>query len=210
MSAAGYAATASAIFFALFLLLGYAVSRSASLWRIDAEAVVLRGHATPLAAFLTFSGRGPFLSVLVALMAVALWGFHEPLRVLGMLAVSQVLSQAVIEMLKRRFTRKRPDYWLIGLERGFSHPSGHASTAITFFVTCAAIVLLAPWGRPEKLIVAELLVLWALGIVWSRLALGAHYPTDVAGGMLFGAGWTCAAAAIVLHFDLLQPWRLHV
>lgn len=210
MSAAGYAATASAVFFALFLLLGYAVTRSASLWRIDAEAVVLRGHATPLASFLTFSGRGPFLSVLVVLMAVAFWRFQEPLRVLGALAFSQLLSQAAIEVVKRHFTRKRPDYWLIGLERGFSHPSGHASTAITFFITCAALVLAAPWGHPEKLVVAELLVVWALGIVWSRLALGAHYPTDVAGGMLFGAGWTCAAASLSLHFNILQPWSLHV
>lgn len=209
MSAPAYLTIASALFFALFLWLGHAVTRSASLWRIDAEAVALRGHATPLARFLTFSGRGPFLSVLLALMAVAFWRFAEPLRVLGVLALSQLLSQAVIEALKRHFIRKRPDYWLIGLERGFSHPSGHASTAVTFFISCAALALLSPWPRPEKLVVAELLVLWALGIVWSRLALGAHYPTDVAGGMLFGAAWTCAVAAISLHFTILQPWRLH-
>jgi membrane-associated phospholipid phosphatase len=36
-----------------------------------------------------------------------------------------------------------------------------------------------------------------IGIPWSRLALDAHYATDVIGGLVFGCGWLCATIAIV-------------
>ncbi|MBV9272179.1 MAG: phosphatase PAP2 family protein, partial [Candidatus Eremiobacteraeota bacterium] len=116
-------------------------------------------------------------------------------------AVSQLASQGVLEGFKQLFARHRPDYWLIGLERGFSYPSGHASTAITFFATWAAIVLLSAASRELKIGIAMVLFAWAAGIVWSRLALGAHYLTDVTGGMLFGIAWMCAVAALYIHFN---------
>jgi len=46
-----------------------------------------------------------------------------------------------------------------------------------------------------KVAIVTVLVLWALGIMWSRLALGAHYLSDVFGGALFGTAWLCALFA---------------
>lgn len=202
--------SASALCFALFLTLGHYVARAASLTLVDARAVAMRGQAAPLAAFLTFTGRGPFLTVAFGLAALGFWKLGLPVRVVLAVSCLQLLSQIVIEGFKRGWKRHRPDYWLIGLERGFSYPSGHASTAITFFVTAAAIALLSPFPRPARILVASAFVLWAAGIGWSRLALGAHYPTDVAGGTLFGAAWLCALAALALHFHLTPFARMHV
>jgi hypothetical protein len=37
------------------------------------------------------------------------------------------------------------------------------------------------------------------GIPWSRLALSAHYATDVLGGLLLGAGWLALMTAFLHH-----------
>jgi membrane-associated phospholipid phosphatase len=48
-----------------------------------------------------------------------------------------------------------------------------------------------------KIALVALLAFWIAGIGWSRLALGAHYPTDVIGGTLFGVAWACATWAML-------------
>ncbi len=75
----------------------------------------------------------------------------------------------------------------------FGFPSGHTTAAATF-----AIVLIYIAGR-ERLSGPQRHGLQALAFVvmvlvgWARIVLGAHWPTDVLGGFLLGAG--CAAAA---------------
>jgi len=54
--------------------------------------------------------------------------------------------------------------------------------------------------RPTAATAIVILVICIVGIPWSRLALGAHYLTDVAGGVLFGAGWLCITLALIARF----------
>jgi membrane-associated phospholipid phosphatase len=45
-------------------------------------------------------------------------------------------------------------------------------------------------------------MLWAAGVLWSRLALGAHYVTDLIGGLLLAATTLSVAYAIALAIGL--------
>lgn len=67
-----------------------------------------------------------------------------------------------------------------------SFPSGHSAAVGAFF---GAFSMLAPRLRP-------LFLLGALAIGVSRVVVGAHYPSDVAAGLLLGL-WTAIAAAFV-------------
>jgi membrane-associated phospholipid phosphatase len=100
--------------------------------------------------------------------------------------------------LKLAFHRTRPDAWLHIREVDFSYPSGHSVTAV-FFVGLALLACDAPVPRPLVSTLVALLAVGAIGLPWSRLALGAHYLTDVIGGLLFGLGWLCIVAIALLR-----------
>ncbi|MCJ8056468.1 phosphatase PAP2 family protein [Shinella curvata] len=74
-----------------------------------------------------------------------------------------------------------------------SFPSGHSAAVGAFF---GAFSMLVPRLRP-------LFLLGALVIGLSRIIVGAHYPSDVAAGLLLGL-WTAIATAFVFaHRDWL-------
>lgn len=163
----------------------------------DRHAQRLRAHATRLALLLTLSGRTRALAVLYACAFAVFFAAHLPMRMPAVLGLSQMLSQSVVEVFKRVYRRARPDYWLHRLDTGHSYPSGHAVTAAVSFAGWAVVALESALPEGAKIAIAGALLLWAAGIAWSRLALGAHYFSDVLGGTFFGAAWLCAMAALL-------------
>jgi undecaprenyl-diphosphatase len=168
--------------------------------RIDVEAAALRGGALPAALFFTALGRWPVLIGLGVLAAGIAMSLRTGLSAVAVLLAAQVLSQAASTLLKLGFHRARPDGWLLIRETDLSFPSGHAVTAVVFFVGFALLAWHAPLPRPVAAVLAAALLVCAAGIPWSRLALDAHYLTDVLGGLLCGAAFLFAALAIILRF----------
>ena len=112
------------------------------------------------------------------------------------------IGGAVEQASKFLVGRPRPR----GVNWGF--PSGHVTAAATF-----AVILLYVMTR-ERLSPAARAILTALAIVlvasvgFARVILNAHWPTDVLGGVLLGAG--CAAAGAwwdARHPETTQPAR---
>jgi membrane-associated phospholipid phosphatase len=168
--------------------------------RIDVEAGALRGTAVPAALFFTALGRWPVLIGLgVAAAGVAMF-LRAGLGAVAVLFAAQVVSQLATALAKLGFQRARPEAWLQIRETDLSFPSGHAVSAVVLFVGLALLAWHAPLPRPLAAVLAAALLVCAVGIPWSRLALSAHYLTDVVGGLLFGAAFLCAALAIVLRF----------
>lgn len=182
---------ASLICFFFFALLGVAIIyRPRVLW--DVRAKYFLKQATPAALFFTRTGRSrPLLAGYIAAIIIYMLA-HLNVWVPALMALSQIASQMVVEGFKLVYRRVRPEYFLQRLDKGRSYPSGHATTAVVSYVGWALIVVHSALPHELKWTVAGILIAWGVAIDWSRLALGAHYFSDVFGGTLFGAAWLCA------------------
>jgi membrane-associated phospholipid phosphatase len=192
----------AALCFVLFAGLGVFVTRH-PLSRLDLSAAGLRAGNVSLATMFTVSGYGPALTAVALATIAATFALRLSIKVPLAILVSQVVSQGVVNAVKGLFARARPDAWLYRHEPGFSYPSGHATTAVVFYGAWALALWASPLPAPARVAGCALLVAWALGIGWSRIVLGAHYPTDVAGGALFGLGWLCFVLAAARYAGLI-------
>lgn len=196
-----YYVIAVVLFFA-FLGLGELVTRKPAL-RVD-SAALFHSHATRLARFFTLSGRWMFI---VGGFAVATYIFehtHRGLIIPLMLALSQTITQGLTELFKAHYSRVRPEYWIRGLDPGKSYPSGHAVTAMVYYGGWACVVAFSTLAPDFRYALVGLLLAWAVMVDWSRLALGAHYMTDIAGGTLLGSAWLCAVLGAAHQFALIH------
>jgi undecaprenyl-diphosphatase len=172
------------------------VGRFARLLSID-EALLLgfrRFHSpwrTTLARTLTRLGDPSSWTALglACLGTFTAKGLNLGLRVGVATGLATLLSQA----LKRSLTRARPDESIVGFEAlaanpdRFSFPSGHTAAAFSVAIAWA--------GEPFGL--GPLSLLLAIGIGLSRVYLGAHYPLDVAAGVVLGLCGGIGARLIV-------------
>ncbi len=98
--------------------------------------------------------------------------------------------------------RQRPDPALVRLimpqPEFFSYPSGHTSTMF------AAAVLMTLLARRTWVTMA--CALWAVGVAFSRLYLGHHYPSDVLGGVLLGVCCGLAGYGLFAPAKRSLPW----
>lgn len=78
-------------------------------------------------------------------------------------------------------------------ETGFSFPSGHTSFVATWAMLGGA--LLWPRGRGSRVLCCAI-VAWALGVEATRLALGMHWPQDVAASVLLG--WVIVTVLVAI------------
>ncbi len=173
----------------VFLWLAHAV-RSGATQTPDMDAVQdLARHQTPalraLMQGLSLAGSG-WVSIPLALLSafalIARPGLKsDALRLLIALAGGQCL----VTGLKLLYHRPRPSPAFAHL--GYSFPSGHSFFAVTMYGLLAErLTRVDPARRPWVRAGAGLLI---LGIGFSRVALGVHYPTDVLAGFSAGYVW---------------------
>lgn len=131
----------------------------------------------------------------------------RPTRRGGALALGAMLLGALCTnvVLKHLVARPRPWLMVEGLvhliEEGDpnSFPSGHTTAA---FASCVVWFRTLPWkwGRVTALVAA-------VGMGFSRLYVGVHYPSDVLGGMAVGTLCAMAVLALAKRYRFLERDR---
>jgi undecaprenyl-diphosphatase len=157
---------------------------------------------TDVMRLLSDVGSTSFLLPLV-LLSVVYFVFRDrrwkPPALLAAAFVSDILLQDAVKKLVGR--HRPPLSEMIGRYPGGSFPSGHTTQSLVVYGLIALLVIRThpDWPRLFVLLPASLLVL-LIGV--SRVYLGAHWLSDVAGGLLLGTFWL-----LVLHalFPLLLP-----
>lgn len=106
------------------------------------------------------------------------------------------VAELPVKVLKFALHRPRPGLFYGGVEQ-FSFPSSHATLSVVVYGFLAVLLYREKGASQRKAIVFVAASLIAL-IAISRLYLGAHWLSDVLGGLSFGAAWVAALVAITL------------
>ncbi len=192
------------VLLALYLLLGHAVS-SAPPSAFDLATQGWVGTATPVAVVLTESGLLPTL-VCVGIAGLLVGWYYPAWRSRAIFAVvMNLVAWKTSDVFKTVFDRPRPGHWIVFHETSASYSSGHACNALVVYGLWAYFVWRSDLPQPWRAVLAGALALWGLGISWSRLALGAHFPTDVLGGWLLGGA--LLAFGFAIYDPIPQPRR---
>ncbi len=140
-------------------------------------------------------GSPRWLGVLAAAVAIGflIRGWQRG----ALLVVVTLLGAGLLDVgLKLLFGRVRPVAFFDHYPSpdSFSFPSGHALFATAFFGGLAVLL----WARLRlpglRFAVWVVAVGFILLIGFSRIYLGVHYPSDVAGGFAAGTVWVAAVA----------------
>ena len=138
------------------------------------------GTLRSLAVFFAHSGDSWFWGVGLIL----LWWFGEaPAKRWAVVIFASIAVLAVLVMtIKFTVRRRRPEGEWGGIYRNtdpHSFPSGHAARA--FMIAVVAAGLGPGWA-------ALALCIWAPLVALARVAMGVHYVSDIAAGLIVGLG----------------------
>jgi membrane-associated phospholipid phosphatase len=164
--------------------------------RRDAVTTLLRGA--------TILGGSTGMGILVAIVAAILLIRKE--RASAIFVLVTAVGGAILNTgLKMIFARARPDMaTAIAVARFYSFPSGHAMIS---FITCGALAYIAlrqpwSWALKSAALAVALTIVVLVGV--SRVYLGVHWTSDIAGGWSAGIVWLAAA---VVAFEMLLRLR---
>ncbi|OQR89049.1 phosphatidic acid phosphatase, partial [Thraustotheca clavata] len=182
----------------------YAVFGHSKSWRMFFEA-------------LSLTGDGILWLLIVLPLLVVAWviGWLVALSngqkaFISFFYVCQFVDILCIIVFKLLFHRKRPphhqsDDRFVGPDQ-HSFPSGHATRSwclvglvvyLSQYYPRALTDLLGLWAEHAF---ASIMVIWAILICFSRLALGRHYPSDILAGACIGFFLEFPLSALAMHF----------
>ena len=105
------------------------------------------------------------------------------------ITIDLVRVTLVNQVIKHIIRRPRPNVLRLVEESGYSFPSGHSMVSMAFYGIIIYLVYKNVSNKYLKWILIILLSLLILSIGFSRIYVGVHYFTDVAGGFLLGLAY---------------------
>lgn len=142
---------------------------------------------------ITALGGFTFLTI-AAIVAVLLFSFHGKRRQAWILAGTVLAAQVSSEVLKSFYDRPRPS--LVphhSYVYSQSFPSGRSALAAAVFLTLATLIASVEKRPSSKILIYVLAVVITIGVGFSRVYLGVHWPSDVLAGWSLGATWAFGA-----------------
>lgn len=151
--------------------------------------LIENGTLDQITIFVTELGSVWFLSLCTLAAVIALWVKAKDKLGILFLLIAIGGGGALTKLLKHLYGRGRPSINPEIDAIGYSFPSGHSMGSLIFYGFIAYLIVRSarkPITKWIAIFVAGFLVVW---IGFTRIYLGAHFPSDVLAGHLAGAIW---------------------
>ncbi|HZV77921.1 MAG TPA: phosphatase PAP2 family protein [Candidatus Babeliales bacterium] len=185
------------VVFLMFTALGFWVVRNGEPAPLVVWERSLVGRSTLVAWWLTWSCYIQVLAPIAVILLIVAWLVPAWRGRAIFSVVSLLLCWRGADLFQHLFARPRPPDWVVKHETAFSYPSSHAAIATGFYALWAVMLYKSELPRAARIAAGLMLAAFALAICWARLALGAHYLTDLLGGVLLGVTIVAAMLSIV-------------
>lgn len=190
-------ALAAAVAASIFVTLGFDVTRAGEPATFLAWEHALLDHGSLIAWWLTWACYPYALAPVAVALLVLAWRVPSWRTRILFSVVMLLLCWRGADLAQHYFMRPRRLDWVVKHETAFSYPSSHAAIAVGFYALWAAMLYASDLPRRVRAVSAACLLVLAIAICWSRLALGAHYLTDLVGGGLLAFALVAAGAAVL-------------
>ncbi|CZQ89336.1 phosphatidic acid phosphatase type 2/haloperoxidase [Trichococcus palustris] len=169
-----------------------------SYWNLILRSSLTAGK-TSLFIAITNVGGVPTVGFLTFVMVCVLW-FKKLKSAAIWFGSTMLIGGAAIPLLFKFIVgRERPLQQLIA-ETGFSFPSGHSSGTTVFFGLLIMMGMLYLKKSFQKAVLFIACLAWIWLIMYSRVYLGVHYPSDVVGGFCLGMALVNVSTGSYLYY----------
>ena len=184
------------MFISLLLLInnGYMTNFDNYIYRIVFK--LYSPFSTTFFKIITFFGSTLFIVLLVILLLIV-WKKSRGGLKLGIVVIVSTLVNNLVKVIIRR---PRPQVLRLVEENTFSFPSGHtmAVTTVVGFLIYYIWNYKKELSKNKKIIYTTLLVLYDLLVIISRVYLGAHFASDVIGGVI------CSIIVLIVTIPIVE------
>lgn len=156
--------------------------------------------------FIFITDMGDVYAYIAAMILVTIFLFVKLrswkfiFQLLGVLVLSALSNIA----LKKVFDRARPTEEHLVVIESLSYPSGHAMSAMAFYGFLIYLLYQIKMNNIVRVLLSVVFALLILFIGLSRIYLGVHFPSDVAGGFIAGLIWVAFCIVLFNVIDLLR------
>lgn len=186
---------------AILMVTGYTARVDA--WSVlafrDAPELTLSGPEWWSVAIRDMTALGGFpVRNLLAIMVIAILLTLRRQRQVLVLLTAIVSGMLLEYWLKECFGRPRPAIvpHLMPI-KGNSFPSGHVFNGSVVYISIALAFAGMSWKTATRLIIMGAAIVACILIGLTRVALGVHFLTDAAAGLVGGAGWALLVYALL-------------
>lgn len=154
--------------------------------------------------FVTEVGDALGYLIVFVICTVLFYLFFKNWKYVIQISAVLILAMSSNLILKQMINRARPSVEHLVEVKTLSYPSGHAMMAMAFYGFLIYLIFHFKLSKTVKWISAIVLTILILSIGTSRIYLGVHYPTDIAGGFIAGFLWVVFCATI---FNLIRIFK---